>query len=96
MRLFVLVACLASVAAFRGPAPLRAVSARVSMLQQMPKIELQQQKRSLALHTTNDVSIVSAGEKKSLIDTVWNENTKIWVYLGVWYLGNIYCKYPLF
>lgn len=91
MRCLVVLCLLASVAAFRGPAPLRAVSARVSMLQQMPAMELQQ-KRSFALHTTNDASIVAAGEKKSLIDMVWNENTKIWVYLGVWYLGNIYCK----
>lgn len=28
-------------------------------------------------------------EKKSLIDTVWNENTKLSIYLAVWYIGNI-------
>ena len=31
-------------------------------------------------------------EKKSLIDVVWNENTKLSIYLAVWYIGNIACK----
>ena len=27
---------------------------------------------------------------KSFVDVIWNENTKLSVYLAVWYLGNIY------
>jgi hypothetical protein len=30
--------------------------------------------------------------KKSFIDLIWNENTKLSFYLAVWYLGNVYCK----
>jgi len=28
--------------------------------------------------------------KKSFIDSIWNENTKLSAYLAIWYLGNIY------
>jgi len=28
--------------------------------------------------------------KKSMIDAIWNDSTKLAAYLGVWYLGNIY------
>ena len=28
--------------------------------------------------------------KKSFVDMIWNENTKLTIYLAVWYLGNIY------
>eukprot|EP01038_Epipyxis_sp_PR26KG_P007972 gene7972-10812_t len=31
-----------------------------------------------------------APPKKSLLSYVWNENTKLSIYLAVWYLGNIY------
>jgi hypothetical protein len=34
----------------------------------------------------------TAAPKKGLIDILWNDNTKLAVYLAVWYLGNIYCK----
>lgn len=33
-----------------------------------------------------------ASKAPSLLDSVWNENTKLVAYLGVWYMGNIYCK----
>lgn len=37
------------------------------------------------------VEVVAASTKsKSLIDMVWNEDTKLAFYLAVWYLGNIY------
>lgn len=45
-----------------------------------------------------DAEIVGASKapapvaKKGLLDAVWNENTKLTIYLAVWYLGNIYCK----
>lgn len=45
-----------------------------------------------------DAEIVGASKaaapapKKSFLDLIWNENTKLTVYLAVWYLGNIYCK----
>ena len=46
-----------------------------------------------------DAEIVGASKapaapaaKKSLFQTIWNENTKLTFYLAVWYLGNIYCK----
>lgn len=30
--------------------------------------------------------------KKSMMDSLWNDSTKLTAYLAVWYLGNIYCK----
>eukprot|EP00981_Chlorochromonas_danica_P007506 scaffold1767_cov178-Ochromonas_danica.AAC.11 len=35
-------------------------------------------------------SSVSTPEKKSFLSAIWNDNTKLVVYLAVWYLGNIY------
>lgn len=32
---------------------------------------------------------VPAETKKSFVDLIWNENTKLSIYLAVWYLGNI-------
>mmetsp|Transcript_8303 Transcript_8303/g.11604 ORF Transcript_8303/g.11604 Transcript_8303/m.11604 type:complete len:401 (+) Transcript_8303:61-1263(+) len=40
--------------------------------------------------SSNSAVVVAAGEKKSLIDTIWNENTKLTAYLIVWYLGNVF------
>jgi len=44
---------------------------------------------------SNDAVVVAKAAtpppaKKSFIDTIWNDNTKLTVYLAVWYLGNIY------
>ena len=30
----------------------------------------------------------------SFMDKFWNDNTKLFTYLFVWYGGNIYCKFP--
>ena len=35
----------------------------------------------------------SSTESSTLLDKIWNDNTKLLTYLAVWYLGNIYCKY---
>ena len=35
--------------------------------------------------------VVASAPKKSFIDFIWNEQTKLGIYLAVWYLGNIYC-----
>ena len=32
--------------------------------------------------------------KTGFFDLIWNENTKLIVYLAIWYVGNIYCKSP--
>ena len=51
------------------------------------------------LKTTSEpaAEIVAAEAKKSsFIDLIWNENTKLTIYLAVWYLGNIYCKSILY
>ena len=38
-----------------------------------------------------DVEVVAkAAPSSSLIDKIWNEQTKLGFYLAVWYLGNIY------
>jgi solute carrier family 35 protein E1 len=38
-----------------------------------------------------DISVVaSEPAKKSFIDGIWNENTKLFAYLALWYGGNIY------
>jgi len=34
--------------------------------------------------------VVASAPKKSFIDFIWNEQTKLGIYLAVWYLGNIY------
>lgn len=40
------------------------------------------------------VEVVAAAPapKKSFIDLIWNDGTKLTIYLAVWYLGNIFCK----
>jgi hypothetical protein len=44
--------------------------------------------------STGEVVASSSGSNtnKSFIDAIWNDNTKLVVYLAVWYLGNIYCE----
>lgn len=31
--------------------------------------------------------------KKTLLETVWNPQTQLVLYMAVWYLGNIYCTF---
>jgi hypothetical protein len=31
-------------------------------------------------------------KKTSIVDMIWNDSTKLTIYLAIWYLGNIYCK----
>lgn len=84
-------ACVAGVNAFHLPAMQRTVRVqnRVMMIQKssMPVAKYQ----SSALKQTESASIV-ASEKKSIVDIVWNKDTKLAIYLAIWYLGNIYCK----
>jgi hypothetical protein len=43
------------------------------------------------LKSAEGAEIVAAETKKtSFIDSVWNDSTKLFAYLSVWYLGNIY------
>lgn len=43
------------------------------------------------LKSESSADIVAvAPEKKSLISTIWNKDTKLFFYLAVWYIGNIY------
>ena len=43
------------------------------------------------------VDVVAAKEepKGGFLSSIWNDQTQLFTYLSVWYLGNIYCKYPL-
>lgn len=34
-------------------------------------------------------------KKEGLLEKVWNEDTKLAAYVGIWYLGNIYCELML-
>jgi hypothetical protein len=34
--------------------------------------------------------VATETKKKSVVDLIWNESTKLSFYLAVWYLGNIY------
>lgn len=47
------------------------------------------------LKSAESAEIVAAEESKGPLSFIWNENTKIFFYLGVWYLGNIYCESSL-
>jgi len=89
----VLVACVAGVNAF-VPTSQRVASLQRStnMLQQQRPATLNVAKSSLtALKQTESATIVAA-EKTSFIDKIWNSQTKLTIYLGIWYLGNIYCE----
>ena len=49
----------------------------------------------VANENSNDAVVVAKAAtpppaKKSFMDSIWNDNTKLTVYLAVWYLGNIY------
>lgn len=35
-------------------------------------------------------AVVAAAPKTGFFDMIWNENTKLFVYLAIWYVGNIY------
>lgn len=56
----------------------------------------QKSSSALRMSESENVNIVAKAttvetpKAKSLIDTIWNENTKLVAYLAVWYLGNIY------
>ena len=77
----------------------RPTSAKIASIRkhQAPAIAIEQSS-SLVLKSSesdNSAEIVAANateEKKGFLSTIWNDNTKLTVYLAVWYLGNIYCK----
>lgn len=31
-------------------------------------------------------------KQQGLLEKVWNDDTKLAAYVGIWYLGNIYCE----
>lgn len=39
-----------------------------------------------------EVVAAETEKKGGLMSMIWNEGTKLTIYLAVWYLGNIYCK----
>lgn len=80
-RLLLVIALLATAAAF---SPKQSVSHSVVKTAHAPALS------KSPLYTTATSDIVAAEPpKKSLIDTIWNDNTKLATYLTVWYVGNI-------
>ena len=49
---------------------------------------------STALFQSDSVDVVAAKEepKSGFLSNIWNDQTQLFTYLTVWYLGNIYCK----
>jgi hypothetical protein len=47
------------------------------------------------LRQSEGETVVAAKEepKKGFLSKLWNDQTQLFTYLSVWYLGNIYCKY---
>jgi solute carrier family 35 protein E1 len=45
--------------------------------------------KSSMLYTATTEIVADAAPKKSFIDSIWNEDTKLTAYLTVWYVGNI-------
>ena len=88
----VLIACVLNVSAFstyRTPSSLvhnRITSAHIQKLATNVVINKDTSLQMAAAEATK------SEPKKSLIDTVWNEDTKLGIYLAVWYIGNIACK----
>jgi len=66
------------------------VQRSTSMLQQRSTAGLLAKSSSLTALKQTETPTIVAAEKKSLLETVWNDQTKLTIYLGIWYLGNIY------
>ena len=89
--LLVLVSCVVNVRAFSNYRT-TLVHSRLAAPSQIQKAALNVVpiKGATSLKMADDAT--KAEPKKSLIDTVWNEQTKLSIYLAVWYIGNIACK----
>ena len=88
-------ACVAGVNAFLPVTPRLSTQSlqRTTVMLQKP-VNMQVSKSSVtALKQTESATIVAAEQKTSFIDKVWNSQTKLTIYLAIWYLGNIYCKF---
>lgn len=53
-------------------------------------IRMQQSNPTFLQSQVNAEVTASEPAKKSFIDLIWNKNTKLFFYLAVWYIGNIY------
>lgn len=85
-------ACVAGVNAFLPVTPRLSTQSlqRTTVMLQKP-VNMQVSKSSVtALKQTESATIVAAEQKTSFIDKVWNSQTKLTIYLAIWYLGNIY------
>jgi hypothetical protein len=96
VSVFLLASCLAATAFSQRPSGNR-LSTQKSTLSPLKRSV--QFKTASALKAASDVGGTVAAAPtpapaptKSFIDLIWNDNTKLSVYLAVWYLGNIYCK----
>jgi len=83
-------ACVAGVNAFLpAAAPRMSVQRPMTMLQKPASLQVAKSS-TMALKQSESATIVAAEAKTSLLDKVWNKNTKLTIYLSIWYLGNIY------
>lgn len=89
--LLLVLACVAGVNAFLpAAAPRMSVQRPMTMLQKPAGLQVAKSS-TMALKQSESATIVAAEAKTSLLDKVWNKNTKLTIYLSIWYLGNIYC-----
>lgn len=94
--LVLVLACVAGVNAFLpAAAPRMAVQRSMTMLQKPASLQVAKSSM-MALKQSESATIVAAETKTSLLDKVWNKNTKLTIYLAIWYLGNIYCTSSFF
>jgi len=94
--LVLVLACVAGVNAFLpAAAPRTAVQRSMTMLQKPASLQVAKSSM-MALKQSESATIVAAETKTSLLDKVWNKNTKLTIYLAIWYLGNIYCTSSFF
>lgn len=87
--------CLASVNAFQLRPAARVqlaqqTQSRLVMLQKPVGLQVAKASMTALKQTETDTTIV-ASDNNSFISKIWNEKTKLVIYLGIWYLGNIYC-----
>ena len=60
----------------------------------LSKRHIAQHSNPTFLKSEGSVEIVAATpEKSTLISKIWNKDTKLFFYLAVWYIGNIYCEF---
>lgn len=94
--LVLVLACVAGVNAFLpAAAPRMAVQRSMTMLQKPASLQVAKSSM-MALKQSESATIVASETKTSLLDKVWNKNTKLTIYLAIWYLGNIYCTSSFF